>query len=85
MGTICSTFWIGWLTLDAVGHLRKAPLLRFGRIFRPGCAVRKDRNTWSIPVFPNLQPERNLSPKPTKKAFLRMPNGDTSTAAIFSE
>lgn len=39
---------------DAVRHRKKAPPLRFGWIFRPAYAVRKSRNTWSIPAFPNL-------------------------------
>ena len=47
----------------------KTPPLRFGRIFRFNFAFRKNRNTPSIPDFPELNLKQNLSPKSSKKSF----------------
>ena len=53
----------------------KMPLLRLGRIYCPNSALRKSRNTQSIPEFPQLDLEQYLLPKPSKKHFQRMPIG----------
>jgi hypothetical protein len=45
----------------------KITRLRFGRIFRPNPSLRKSRNTQSIPRCPQLDLERNLLPKTSKK------------------
>ena len=47
----------------------KTTLLRFGQIFCPNNSFWKHRNTQSIPVFPKLLLEQNLSPKPSKSSF----------------
>ena len=55
----------------------KTPLLRFDRIFASNSALRKSRNTQSIPEFPQLDLNTNLSLKSSKSIFSRMPVGNT--------
>ena len=47
----------------------KTPLLRLGWIFCSNNSFRKVRNTQSIPDFPKLLLNQNLSPKSSKKSF----------------
>jgi len=47
----------------------KTLLLQFGSIFRPNFSLQKVRNTQSIPDFPQLNLERNLLTKSSKKSF----------------
>ena len=61
----------------------KTPLLRFGRIFRSNFALRKSRNTQSIPEFPQLNLKQNISPKSSKKSFQRLPKRKRAEARIM--
>ena len=62
------------------GASLKTLLSGCGRIFASNYALRKHRNTQSIPVFPNLYLEANPSPTAPKNSFQRLPGQTTPDA-----